>query len=286
MAKIPVLLLFGLSLSSSILLVLLYVREGEGVANFRGTISSVFARPPAPAAPAAAASGMSLANGSTTVDLAWYAPSSTDINNLTNVVSVGTSGVYGFIYNSSTTPDDEYGAYNWCNMPHVRAKEYVVPSEEYELVYVELVSPPSCRRLRKENTVLTMRRFIAITSALLMRPTPSPQSRILGTATTRACTFLPGPFPTAPPPRQTRVAIRRLWPTGKGPATSPASRTPSRPLRPGGRARASSRRLPPPGWTTRGSTAQTSMASTATSSGSCPPAATRRRRGGRRSSIA
>ncbi|ROV93039.1 hypothetical protein VPNG_09447 [Cytospora leucostoma] len=76
---------------------------------------------------------------STTVDLGWYPPSQTLINNLTNVVSNGTTGVYGFIYNSSYTPDDEYGTYNWCNMPHVRAKEYVRPSEEYELVYVELI---------------------------------------------------------------------------------------------------------------------------------------------------
>lgn len=120
-------LLFGLSLSSSLLLlILLYTREGDGVTHLRATISWALA-------------GMSLANASTAVDLGWYAPSSTYINNLTNVVSNSTSGVYGFIYNSSATPDDEYGAYNWCNMPHVRAKEYVVPSDEYTLVYVELV---------------------------------------------------------------------------------------------------------------------------------------------------
>lgn len=87
---------------------------------------------------------MALANATSmaAVDLGWYAPSSTFINNLTNVVSGSTSGVYGFIYNSSYTPDEQYGTYNWCNMPHVRAKEYVVPSDEYELVYVELVRPP------------------------------------------------------------------------------------------------------------------------------------------------
>lgn len=77
---------------------------------------------------------------SATVDLGWYPPSQTLINNLTNVVSNGTTGVYGFVYNSSYTPDDEYGTYNWCNMPHVRVREYVRPEEGYELVYVELVS--------------------------------------------------------------------------------------------------------------------------------------------------
>lgn len=123
--------LVGLAMSSSLLFVLLLAREDD-FSNLRDTISSVFTLPPP-------ASDMSLANASIAVDLGWYAPSSTDINNLTNVISSTTSGVYGFVYNSSQTPDDKYGSYNWCNMPHVRAKEYVVPSEEYELVYVELV---------------------------------------------------------------------------------------------------------------------------------------------------
>lgn len=77
---------------------------------------------------------------STAVDLGWYASSQSVINNLTNVVSNDTTGVYGFIFDSSYTPDDEYGTYNWCNMPHVRPLEYVRPSEEYELAYVEVVS--------------------------------------------------------------------------------------------------------------------------------------------------
>lgn len=74
------------------------------------------------------------------VDLAWHAPSATEINNLTQVI--GGSGVYGFIFNSSTTPAHGYGTYNWCNMPHVRATEYKKPSSEYQLQYVELVRRP------------------------------------------------------------------------------------------------------------------------------------------------
>ncbi len=74
---------------------------------------------------------------SVAVDLAWHAPSQSAINNLTAVL--GSSGVYGFIFNSSQTPDAQYGAYNWCNMPHVRRQEYVRPPPEYELRYVELV---------------------------------------------------------------------------------------------------------------------------------------------------
>lgn len=87
---------------------------------------------------AAQSVGSAMANAS--VDLGWYAPAQTLVNNLTNVAGAATTGVYGFIYNSSYTPDAVYGQYNWCNMPHVRASEYVTPSDEYELVYVELVS--------------------------------------------------------------------------------------------------------------------------------------------------
>ncbi|KAK3943587.1 histidine phosphatase superfamily [Diplogelasinospora grovesii] len=73
------------------------------------------------------------------VDLSWHKPAQTDINNLTAVATSESSGVYGFIYNTSQTPDERYGVYNWCNMPHVRKTEYVKPSSEYELVYVELM---------------------------------------------------------------------------------------------------------------------------------------------------
>jgi hypothetical protein len=78
------------------------------------------------------------------VDVAWYAPSRQNVNNLTHVLE--TNGVWGFIYNSSHTPDSDYGTYNWCNMPHVRSKEYVKAAEGFELQYVEVVrsKSPSC----------------------------------------------------------------------------------------------------------------------------------------------
>lgn len=71
------------------------------------------------------------------VDLDWHAPAATRINNLTQVLNG--EGVYGFIYNTSHTPDDQYGTYNWCNMPHVRKQEYVQVSDGFELKYVEVV---------------------------------------------------------------------------------------------------------------------------------------------------
>ncbi|KAI6088727.1 phosphoglycerate mutase-like protein [Hypoxylon rubiginosum] len=71
------------------------------------------------------------------VDLGWYPPSHTPINNLSTILT--SQGVYGFIFNSSETPDGQYGTYNWCNMPHVRKSEYTIPSSDYELAYVEVI---------------------------------------------------------------------------------------------------------------------------------------------------
>ncbi|OTB04808.1 hypothetical protein M426DRAFT_147909 [Hypoxylon sp. CI-4A] len=71
------------------------------------------------------------------VDLAWYPPSNTSINNLTAVLD--NNGIYGFIFNTSDTPDTSYGTYNWCNMPHIRKSEYVKPPVGYELTYVEVI---------------------------------------------------------------------------------------------------------------------------------------------------
>jgi hypothetical protein len=73
-----------------------------------------------------------------TIDNAWYPPNATWITDLSAVVN-GT-GVHGFIFDDSYPTNVAYGGYNWCNMPHVRQSEYVIPSSEYELEYVELVS--------------------------------------------------------------------------------------------------------------------------------------------------
>ncbi len=75
---------------------------------------------------------------SSSTDLSWHAPASTAINDLET--ALGGSGVNGFIYNNSYPTDVPYGTYNWCNMPHVRKEEYVKPSKEYALKYVEVVS--------------------------------------------------------------------------------------------------------------------------------------------------
>ncbi|KAJ3575475.1 hypothetical protein NP233_g1077 [Leucocoprinus birnbaumii] len=83
-----------------------------------------------------------------------YAPSSSNINNLTFALNgTGRPG----IFNSSVTPDKEYGIYNWCNMPHVRTKEYKTPSRDFELQFVEVIqrhhkrTPYSSNTFFKEN---------------------------------------------------------------------------------------------------------------------------------------
>jgi hypothetical protein len=72
------------------------------------------------------------------IDADWYPPSPRAVNNLTEAIEA--KGVYGYIYDTSETPDEKYGTYNWCNMPHVRKREYVPAEKGYELRYVELVS--------------------------------------------------------------------------------------------------------------------------------------------------
>lgn len=54
---------------------------------------------------------------------------------------VNGSGLHGFIFNESNLPNGvEYGTYNWCNMPHVRLSEYKKAGDEFDLLYVEVVS--------------------------------------------------------------------------------------------------------------------------------------------------
>ncbi|MBE3049928.1 hypothetical protein IMZ48_47005 [Candidatus Bathyarchaeota archaeon] len=111
----------------------------------------------------------------------WHPPANSQINDLDSALN--SDGVYGFIFDSSETPDEAYGTYNWCNMPHVRATEYIKPPPEYELQYVELVS----YSLQERETQLNRSRSTATTSARPTLPTPFPWSPTAGTATTRAC---------------------------------------------------------------------------------------------------
>jgi acid phosphatase len=86
---------------------------------------------------AAVAASLARHGSAAAVDLSWHAPNATNINNLAQVMAG--SDIYGWVYNNSQVPADEYGVYNWCNMPHVRKTEYKVPASEYKLQYVEVV---------------------------------------------------------------------------------------------------------------------------------------------------
>ena len=74
------------------------------------------------------------------IDGLWYPPISNPINDLDTVING--SGVYGFVFNGSYAPvsNSYYGGYDYCNMPHVNKVQYLKPSDNYTLEYVEVVS--------------------------------------------------------------------------------------------------------------------------------------------------
>ncbi|KAF2467187.1 histidine acid phosphatase-like protein [Lindgomyces ingoldianus] len=85
------------------------------------------------------------------VNMNWHAPKKTWINDLSQVIDG--NGTHGFIFNGSgLPPGTPYGSYNWCNMPHVRAEEYPVANNEYELEYVEVIHRHHKRTPYASNT--------------------------------------------------------------------------------------------------------------------------------------
>lgn len=85
--------------------------------------------------------------GGQNVSLEWHSPAKSPINNLENAIN-GT-GVYGFIFNSSQAPLDNY---NWCNMPHTNTETYIKPSEDYKVEYVEVIHRHHKRTPYADNT--------------------------------------------------------------------------------------------------------------------------------------
>lgn len=67
-----------------------------------------------------------------------FPPVSNSITNLTLVFD-DDNETNGGIYNSSYVSLEDYGVYNFCNMPHVRKLEYQVPESGFELQYVEVI---------------------------------------------------------------------------------------------------------------------------------------------------
>jgi len=90
--------------------------------------------------------GVLLSQAHAQVDLSWHKPNASVINDLEGVIDG--QGVWGYIYNTSVTPEEKYGGYNWCNMPHVRAKEYPKAKAGYKLLYVEVVGSVASASIR------------------------------------------------------------------------------------------------------------------------------------------
>lgn len=80
-----------------------------------------------------------------------YAPSDLIVGDLDQVFNASTE-TQGGIYNGSYVSPDAYGTYNFCNMPHVRASEYLVPLPDYELQYVEVIHRHHKRTPYQSNT--------------------------------------------------------------------------------------------------------------------------------------
>ncbi|KAI9366022.1 histidine phosphatase superfamily [Zopfochytrium polystomum] len=98
---------------------------------------------------AARAPGAEAAEAAAADAVAWVAPNATSVNNLTQVLS-GAGYSKRLVFNSSTSPD--YGVYDYCNMPHVRATPDPSPEQEYELIYVELTHRHHKRTPYQSNT--------------------------------------------------------------------------------------------------------------------------------------
>jgi hypothetical protein len=86
------------------------------------------------------------------VSLNWFPPAQSWVTDLATIVNG--SGTYGYSFGGSQIPaGGKYGDYVYCNMPHVRKQEYQVPAkDQYELIYVELVSPLKMPRTRSNLT--------------------------------------------------------------------------------------------------------------------------------------
>lgn len=77
-------------------------------------------------------------------------PKDVDVGNLDKVLADSIASIGA--YKASYVGPNDYGSYNYCNMPHVRASEYIVPSPEYELKYVEVIQRHHKRTPYQSNT--------------------------------------------------------------------------------------------------------------------------------------
>lgn len=76
------------------------------------------------------------AGGDGGIDVAWYPPAQTPFNDLDWVLHG--PGLNGLVFQDEESLAGA-GQYNWCNMPRVRAGDYVHPGDGFEIVHAEVV---------------------------------------------------------------------------------------------------------------------------------------------------
>ncbi|GAM84908.1 hypothetical protein ANO11243_029100 [Dothideomycetidae sp. 11243] len=76
----------------------------------------------------------------------WYAPTASDIDNLSTIMNA--TGVFGMTFTSSSVQYSD----NWCNMPHVRADKYPLVDPSYQLRFVEVIHRHHKRTPYADNT--------------------------------------------------------------------------------------------------------------------------------------
>lgn len=148
--------------------------------------SNIMGVAPSVAIRTACATTLMTATAAVAIDTNWHPPKSTAVNNLDTVLN--STGVYGFIFNSSETPAKLYGRYNWCNMPHVRKEEYIQAPKEYELAYVEVVGLHFI--LSDSHILIRDPRSIVTTRELHISLTRSRWNRTPGVATMQVCSIM------------------------------------------------------------------------------------------------
>ena len=117
----------------------------------------------------------------------WYPPNKTQINDLEAVIN-GTA-IFGFVFSDAyAAPEvDGDGTQNWCNMPHVNSKTYLVPPTGYTWNMSKWCVPHPHHLAWRE---IKISRSTDITNAPLMLPIPFLENLVLGTAMMRACLLM------------------------------------------------------------------------------------------------
>lgn len=163
-------------------------------------------------------------NASSAVGLGWYPPKNNSVNSLSSAVN--SSGTYGFIFNSSHTPESvPDSTYNWCRMPTVKPEEYTQPpTDQYKLEYVEVTHRHHKRTVYAANAFPTETQYWSCHEEILVNyGTPiDPPGNTSAQGYWQPYTDIINPFsaPGFPPfdcqfPQITRGGLEDSWQHGR-----------------------------------------------------------------------